>query len=182
MEIEASLFELMKRDPKKFTNVIRQATSNYKKIYNELPLYKNEDQSLKDGSSPEDYFSSLTMIEDWIQKCIDEIRIYLKPICYPLFIHLYLNLLNSRHSEYAQKFLNDNKDKYIAFKDEIDKLSLLQYPLDINNSLVKDYFYNKVHIFIPNETFNFFLHFLYTKRLILVIEILNKYFERSNIL
>ena len=182
MELEATLFELMKQDPKKFSNIIKQATFNFKKMYNEVLPVKNEDQTLKNGSSPEDYFSSLTMIEDWIQKCIDEIRIYLKPICYPLFVHLYLNLLNSRHSVHAQKFLNDNKDKYIAFKDEIDKLSLLQYPLDINNPLVRNYISNKVHIFIPNETFNFFLHFLYTKRLILVIEILNKFFERSNIL
>ena len=182
MDLEASLFDLMKQDPKKFSNVIKQATFNFKKMYNEVLTIKNEDQTLKNGSSPEDYFSSLTMIEDWIQKCIDEIRIYLKPICYPLFVHLYLNLLNSRHSVHAQKFLNDNKDKYIAFKDEIDKLSLLQYPLDINNPLVRNYISNKVHIFIPNETFNFFLHFLYTQRLILVIEILNKFFERSNIL
>ena len=182
MDLEASLFDLMKQDPKKFSNVIKQATFNFKKMYNEVLTIKNEDQTLKNGSSPEDYFSSLTMIEDWIQKCIDEIRIYLKPICYPLFVHLYLNLLNSRHSVHAQKFLNDNKDKYIAFKDEIDKLSLLQYPLDINNPLVRNYISNKVHIFISNETFNFFLHFLYTKRLILVIEILNKFFERSNIL
>ena len=180
MDASAILNELMNKDKKQFTNVIREALSNYSKLYNEVPNIKRED---KDGSSPEDYFSSLTMIEDWIQKCIDEIRIYLKPICYPLFVHLYLNLLNSkRYSEYAPKFLDENKDKYIAFQDEIDKLSLLKYPLDLNNSLVKNYAQNKVHIFIPNETFNFFLHFLYTKRLILVIEILNKSFQRSNIL
>ena len=179
MELQASLLELMKQDKKKFLSVIEQAKYNYNKMYDD----KINDPSLKDGSSHEDYFSSLTMIEDWIQKCIDEIRIYLKPICYPLFVHLYLNLLASkRHSEYAQKFLNENKDKYIAFQDEIDKLSLLKYPLDMNNSLVQNYFFNKVHIFIPNETFNFFLHFLNTKRLILVIEILNKFFQRSNIL
>ena len=180
MDASAILNELMNKDKKQFTNVIREALSNYSKLYNEVPNIKRED---KDGSSPEDYFSSLTMIEDWIQKCIDEIRIYLKPICYPLFVHLYLNLLNSkRYSEYAPKFLDENKDKYIAFQDEIDKLSLLKYSLNINNSLVKNYAQNKVHIFIPNETFNFFLHFLYTKRLILVIEILNKSFQRSNIL
>ena len=189
--MEASLDELMKKDKKQFCNIISQAMSNYNKYYKdvhkdvhkEVNALKNEDKSLKDGSSPEDYFSSLTMIEDWIQKCIDEIRIYLKPICYPLFVHLYLNLLSSKsHFHYAEKFLNENKDKYIAFKDEIDNLFLLKYPLDMNNSLVKNYLFNKVHIFIPNETFNFFLHFLNTKRLILVIEILNTYFQRSNIL
>lgn len=182
MDIEGSLNELMRQDPKKFYNVVQTAMSNFKKKYNEAILSKKEDPTIKDGSSPEDFFSSLIMIEDWIQKCIDEIRIYLKPICYPLFVYLYLNLLNSKHYAHAPKFFNDNKDKYNAFKDEIQELSLLQYPLDLNNSLVTNYCYNKVHIFIPNETFNFFLHFLNTKRLILILEILNKYFERSNIL
>ena len=181
MELEQSLFDLMNKDPKRFESVISQALKKYKTKCKEVSILKGDDLSLKDGSSPEDYFSSLIMIEEWIQKCIDEIQIYLKPICYPLFVHLYLNLIN-RHHSHAQNFLNENKNKYIAFKDEIDKLSLLQFPLDLNNPLVKNYLQNKVHIFIPNETFNFFLHFLNTKRLILVLEILNKYFERSNIL
>ena len=169
MEVETS-----KQEQKKYLNIPPQQIHS---------KFQSNEKSSRNGNSIEDYFESLRLIEDWIQKCIDEIRIYLKPICYPLFVHLYLNLLNSkRYSEYAPKFLDENKDKYIAFQDEIDKLSLLKYPLDLNNSLVKNYAQNKVHIFIPNETFNFFLHFLYTKRLILVIEILNKSFQRSNIL
>jgi len=33
MDLEASLFDLMKQDPKKFSNVIKQATFNFKKMY-----------------------------------------------------------------------------------------------------------------------------------------------------
>ena len=167
MEVETS-----KQEQKKYLNISPQQIHS---------KFQSNEKSSRNGNSIEDYFESLRLIEDWIQKCIDEIRIYLKPICYPLFVHLYLELLKLAPN-YAPKFLNDNKDKYIAFKDEIDKLSLIQYPLDKNNPLVDNYLLNKVHIFIPNEIFNFFYHFLNTKRLTLVLKILNNYFEFSNIL
>jgi hypothetical protein len=32
-------------------------------------------------------------VEDWIDKCIDEIRNFIKPFSYPLFVHLYLDLI-----------------------------------------------------------------------------------------
>ena len=182
MDLETTLLELKKKDPNKFCNLIGQLLPNKKNNINELIKQKPEEQSSKDGSFPEDYFDSLSLIEDWIQKCMDEIRIYLKPICYPLFVHLYFHMLTSRHSEHAQRFLNENKDKYIAFKDEIDKLSLLQSPIDLNNPIVAHYLGSKVHIFIPSETFNFFYNFLITKRLTLVVKIWNNYFQRSNIL
>lgn len=179
--LSQQLLELMNSNPKEFSNLLGQASSNFKKKYKKDLILKSDDPSLKDGSLPEHYFDSLKFIEDWIQKCIDEIKIYLKPICYPLFVYLFIGLLEN-HSENAHKFLNINREKYKAFNDEIDQLALCQFPINRNNPLIFKYLSSKSHIFIPNEIFNFFLHFLNTERLILVLEILNKYFERSNIL
>ena len=178
MESESS------KDSKKYLNASNQSQSQHyeKRNNSDLSKYQSNEKSSRNGNTIEDYFESLRLIEDWIQKCIDEIRIYLKPICYPLFVHLYLDLLKVAPQNFAQKFLIDNKDKYIAFKDEINKLMLIQYPLDRNNPLVENYLQNKVHIFIPSGIFNFFYHFLNTKRLTLVLKILNNYFEFSNIL
>lgn len=182
-KIESQLLDLINTNPNKFTEIMEKATSSFKNIHKKELILKNKEcLQLVDGSSTQDYFTSLKSIEDWIQKCIDEISIYIKPICYPLFVYLYLELIVNNHLEEAKKFLETNKNKYQAFQSEIDSLSLLKPPLNINNPLVSNYLNNKVHIFIPNETFNFFLHFLNTNRLILVLEILNKHFERSIIL
>jgi len=48
------------------------------------------------------------------------------------------------------------------------------------NHLVSNYLRNKIHIYIPRTIFDFFFHFLNTNNLILIIDILNKYFERSS--
>ena len=167
--------DLMNLNAKDFSNIIEQLTTSYTK------RHKNEVLNLIDGKSYQHYFDALNNIEDWIQKCIDEIKIYLKPICYPLFVHLFIKLLE-KFPKSAHAFLEKNRYKYKAFDDEINNLALCQHPIDPNNPLINRYMNNKVHVFIPNEIFNFFLHFLNTERLILVIEILNNYFERSNIL
>ena len=180
-QLSNDLKNIMISNPKEFTNIMRLAASNYQDKYKkELILYP-DGPSLINGSSPQHYFDSLTRIEDWIQKCIDEIKIYLKPICYPLFVYLYLGLLD-RHCETANKFLESNRQKYKAFDSEINQLALCKFPINPNNPLINQYMGNSVHIFIPDEIFNFFLHFLNTERLILVLEILNKHFKRSNIL
>ena len=180
-QLSIDLKNIMISNPKEFTTIMRLAALNYQDTYKkELVIYP-DGPSLINGSSPQHYFDSLKRIEDWIQKCIDEIKIYLKPICYPLFVYLYLGLLE-RHNENAEKFLETNRVKYKAFDSEINQLALCKFPINPNNPLINQYMGNCVHIFIPNEIFNFFLHFLNTERLILVLEILNKHFKRSNIL
>lgn len=39
---------------------------------------------------------------------------------------------------------------------------------------------NKIHIYVPKTIFDLFIHFLNTNNLILILDILNKYFERSS--
>ena len=58
---------------------------------------------------------------------------------------------------------------------------MLKEPLNKDDSLITNYLNNKVHIYIPKTFFDFFIHFLNTNNLILVLDIVNKYFERSSI-
>ena len=175
-----NLLDLMTSNRNDFHNLLNYIGTKYKEKFHKFLLIKTNDPSSIDGSKAQHYYDSLSKIEDWIQKCIDEIKIYLNPICYPLFVYLYLRLLKLNTKE-AHHFLSKNRNKYKAFDDEIEQLDLCQN-LNPNNPLVNKYLTSKAHIFIPNEIFNFFIHFLNTEGLILVVEILNEYFERSNLL
>ena len=182
-KIESDLNELMNRNQKKFNDLLEKVVRAYKEKYNkEIYFQTKENVQMLDGTSPQHYFKSLDMIEQWMQQCIDEIRIFINPICYPLFVYLYLELIKKNNWNDAKIFFNNYKDKYPAFKNEIESLGTLKPPFNINLPVVSNYLLNKVHIFIPRTTFNFFIHFLNTNRLILVLDILNTYFERSNIL
>jgi len=76
--------------------------------------------------------------------------------------------------------LNKYKNNYLPFADEIYQLYLLKDPINIDDALLSNYLNNKVHIYIPKTFFDFFIHFLNTNNLILVLDIVNKYFERSS--
>jgi WD40 repeat protein len=174
------LAQLMNSNKSDFHLILDNLGTLYKKKYKKCLVIRPTDSSAIDGNKPQHFYDSLKLIEDWIQKCIDEIKVYLKPICYPLFVYLYLRLLKHNPDE-AHHFLSENREKYKAFNDEIDQLALCQN-INPNNPLINKYFTGKAHIFIPNEIFNFFIHFLNTEGLILIVEILNDHFERSNLL
>ena len=104
-----------------FHNLLNYIGTKYKEKFHKFLLIKTNDPSSIDGSKAQHYYDSLSKIEDWIQKCIDEIKIYLNPICYPLFVYLFLGLLE-KHSESAHEFLNKNREKYKAFNEEIEDI------------------------------------------------------------
>jgi hypothetical protein len=92
--LEAQLNELMMKNPKKYAEILEKASVNYKEKFNkDLLIRGREKQRILDGTSVQDYFRSLEMIETWIDKCIDDVRNYIKPISYPLFVYLYLELI-----------------------------------------------------------------------------------------
>lgn len=89
--LEIQLNELMTKNPKKFIELMEKTNVNYKEKYNKD--YKTKSKVL-DGTNSEDYFNSLEIVNNWIDKCIDEVRNYVKQISYPLYVHLYLELIN----------------------------------------------------------------------------------------
>jgi hypothetical protein len=89
--LESQLNELMIKNPKKFIELIERTNCNYKEKYNRD--YKTKIKIL-DGNNSDDYFNSLDILNNWIDKCIDEIRNHIKQISYPLFVYLYLELIN----------------------------------------------------------------------------------------
>jgi DNA repair exonuclease SbcCD ATPase subunit len=188
--LEIQLNELMMKNNKKFVELIEKATHNFREKYNKEIYIKNKESlRILDGSSPSDFFASLEIVEDWIEKCIDDIRNYIKPVSYPLFVYLYLELiLRDYWSEgrkiilknLAKEFFQNFSQKYTAFHEELEQLGNLKEPLNISSPIVSNYLRNKIHIYIPRTIFDFFFHFLNTNNLILIIDILNKYFERSS--
>jgi hypothetical protein len=92
--LELQLNELMTKNNKKFVELIEKATHNFREKYNkEIHIKHRESLRILDGSSPSDFFTSLEIVENWIEKCIDDIRNYIKPVSYPLFVYLYFELI-----------------------------------------------------------------------------------------
>ncbi len=179
--LEGQLNELMTKNPKKFTELIERTASAFREKCNkDLYIKSRERMRILDGTAPQDYFLSLEIIEDWMDKCIDDIRNYVKPFSYPLFVYLYLDLILKDLWDDARDFFEKFSGKYVSFSQELDQLNDLKEPLNMNHPISTNYLKNKIHIYVPRTIFDFFIHFLNTNNLILILDILNKFFERSS--
>ena len=186
--LESQLNELMMKNQKKFIELIEKATGNFKEKYNKEIYSKTKDRlRILDGSKPSDYFLSMEFVEDWIDKSIDEVRNHIKQISYPLFVYLYLELIlkdlwqdGKFYLIIAKNFFAKFSGNFTSFKDELAVFELIKEPINFNNPLLSGYLKNKIHLFIPKTVFDFFIHFLNTNNLIIILDILNKYFERSS--
>lgn len=92
--LENQLIELMNRNHRKFSELIERSASAFREKFNKDIFLKNREKlRILDGSISQDYFTSFELIEEWMDKCLDDIRNYIKPISYPLFVYLYLELI-----------------------------------------------------------------------------------------
>jgi len=186
--LELQLNELMMKNQKKFIELIEKATGNFKEKFNKEIYSKTKDRlRILDGSKASDYFISMEFVEEWIDKSIDEVRNHIKQIAYPLFVYLYIELILKdlwQDGKYfliiAKNFFAKFSPNFTSFKHELQNLELIKEPINYNNPLLANYLKNKIHLFIPKTVFDFFIHFLNTNNLILILDILNKYFERSS--
>jgi len=186
--LEIQLNELMIKNQKKFIELIEKATGNFKEKFNREIYSKTKDRlRILDGSKPSDYFISMEFVEDWVDKSIDEVRNHIKQISYPLFVYLYIELILKDLWQngniiliIAKEFFTKFSVNFTSFKNELQNLELIKEPINYNNPLLSSYLKNKIHLFIPKTVFDFFIHFLNTNNLILILDILNKYFERSS--
>lgn len=97
-KFDTMLNDLLNRNPAKFIEVFEKAYKNYYDRYGskEIPnldIEKLQNQILFDGRHINDYHYSLESVDAWIDKCIDDIRNNLKVISYPLYVHLYLSMI-----------------------------------------------------------------------------------------
>lgn len=96
--LENQLNELMTKNHRKFAELIEKAASNFREKYNRDLLIRGQERlRILDGSDPSDHFLALQKVEDWIEKSIDDVRNFIKPFSYPLFVYLYLDLIKEDH-------------------------------------------------------------------------------------
>ena len=169
--LETGLSELLSKNPKKLQELLDKNYAAFNEKYPKLPL--------PTSAKIEDYFSSFETVDNWINNCFDDIRNYVKVISYPLYVHLFIDMMLKRLYNESKKFLNKFRHKFPAFENEINSFELLKDPFNKNNSIITNYIENKIHLYIPKTYYQFFFHFLSTNNLILVYNIINKHFESS---
>lgn len=129
------------------------------------------------------YYENFNIFIEWLKESIDEIRNYILPAAYPLYVLLYIDLVKMEKKDLAQDFLKAFSFKFQIHISEINELSLFkEYIKELLPEIVKKYENNKVHLYVPKIVYDIFIKFLNTEKLAIIFNIFNKRFEISHIL
>ena len=121
-------------------------------------------------------------LKDWVESSLDLYRPELKRMLYPIFIHIFLELIIKNSLQQAKEFFNEYSDDFkILHGPELEQLSAISLPSHIDeNELAKRYRQNKYRLKVSRTSFDLMLHFLHeieTNGGSIVIRILNQYVE-----
>ena len=107
-KLENILKDILDKNPHKFVEIIENQYKNYREKYGDnLSDYdKLQTQILFDGRNIKDYSYSLESVDEWIDKCIDDIRNNLNVLSYPLYVHLYLSMIQKNFWSEGNPSLN----------------------------------------------------------------------------
>lgn len=99
----------------------------------------------------------------WISESLDSYKPELAQLLYPMFTHLYLDLILSGHKVIAQKFHKRHQSTFLgnpSFASFIRILSNVMGPEDIQGEAVTSFLTSKYSVTLSNKTFHYLMRYL----------------------
>lgn len=113
-------------------------------------------------------------LKEWIEDSLDQFRNDLMNLLYPLFVHIYFDLLFSDHIKEAKEFFNKNKNDF--HNSEIQILESIYTMQHLNeNHLVNAYRTNKYNLSMGKYAFDLFINFLERNQMTEILVLVNQY-------
>ncbi len=131
----------------------------------------------KESETPGSHENSYKAVRSWIESSLDIYKVQLSQILYPLFVHIYLSLIEGGHIEQARSFMDQFKADHI----DIHRADILKLSAVSNAQQMKENDYlntirqEKSTISMSSYTFELLLSFLQEKKYVFLLKILNQY-------
>lgn len=120
--------------------------------------------SYKNYSDPLLYEPTYSKFKKYIDSSLDVYKYELHTLSYPIFVHMYLELVYNNHQETAANFIakfGPLQEDY--YQDDIKKLSIVTKPELLKDNEMIDNFTSRQTLFtirISRDTFNYFKRFI----------------------
>jgi len=127
-------------------------------------------------NNPQVHADSFSTLLAWIDDSLDLYKAELRSVLYPLFVHLFFDLIVKNHATEAQAFMERHKAEFM--QQHADDLVRLQVVTDIHlheNEVVAKYRHYKYTVRMCAYTFELLLSFLQDRHLMLLLRILNQH-------
>lgn len=124
------------------------------------------------------YEAAYRSLRNWLDNSIDRYKRELQPILYPIFVHLYLELVNKGFSTQAKRFFKTfSSDHRLEHGEDFASLSAISEPAHLQESeLAQRFKSTKYGVRLSRYGFELLLDYLQSAKLIIILGILNQCF------
>lgn len=112
---------------------------------------------------PAVYVRGYVALNDWVNSSLELYRPELRRILYPLFVHVFLELVSLDHTEQAKDFFDKfAADHEVLHGKDIQELAAVRLPMHLQeNELCKQYLSQKYRLYVSRTTLDLVLYFLH---------------------
>ncbi|KAI5190499.1 transcription initiation factor TFIID subunit 5 [Nematocida sp. AWRm77] len=118
-------------------------------------------------------------LRQWIEDSLDAFKNDLNNLLFPVFIHLYLDMISRGKESDAHVFMEQYKEDFLAsHKNEIRQIEMIKDSSNLKaNELAIAFLTNKYHLSMGKYAFDLFIGFLEANSLIRVLKIVNQFLD-----
>lgn len=121
---------------------------------------------------------SYTRLKNWIEDSLDLFKNDLLPLLYPLFVHIYFDLIQQNRTDEAKKFFKRFKSDHLNKLEELKQfegISTTQHLHENNFSMT--FRTSKYHLSMGRYAFDLLINFLEENNLTYVLRVLNQHLD-----
>ncbi|EIJ88707.1 transcription initiation factor TFIID subunit D4 [Nematocida parisii ERTm1] len=131
--------------------------------------------TLVDPSGPID--SGYAKLRQWVEDSLDSFKNDLNNLMFPVFIHLYLDMISMRRENEALSFMNEYKEDFIeVHASELRQIEMVREMSNLKeNQLAMAFISNKYHLTMGKYAFDLLIDFLELNGMLKIGKIVNQY-------
>jgi transcription initiation factor TFIID subunit 5 len=124
---------------------------------------QQQQQQQQRVEDPNLYVSAYSAVKDWTENSLDLYKPELRRILYPIFVHIFLELIARNHVTTAKDFFEENAEDHMTLhQHELRQLEAISLPSHVEeNELAKMFRTKEYRVKVSRTTFDLLLYFLH---------------------
>lgn len=130
------------------------------------------------SQKPDAMEASYISLKTWIEDSLDLFKNDLLPLLYPLFVHIYFDLIQQNRTEEAKSFFARYRDDHYGKSEEMKQFESVYTTQHIHeNNFAYTFKNSKYHLSMGRYAFDLLINFLEERNLTYILKILNQHLD-----
>ncbi|CAG8526458.1 11130_t:CDS:10 [Ambispora gerdemannii] len=159
--------------------MLRHESRSRAQSLSETPAFQNYILYFNDATnvSPEIYHSQYGSFRAWIDNSLDAYKLELRALLFPVFVHVYLDLVAKGFQAEAAHLMETYKSDHLEFhSSQINKISVITHPHHVQeNETAQIFRNNKYNLRLSDTVLGLCMNYLQENKFNVLLRIINQY-------